>query len=120
MLRLQSRAIESTSSPKRATASASTVMICGANVIASSAATSAASTAGSPCDNLTSWIAAAAARTRRHDVKGAIDFGIGNKRQNCIRVIASRELQRHRRRRSETERKRTPCRDDQPRHGWRA
>ena len=49
------------SSPNRATASASTVMMCGSNASASAAATSATSTAGNPCDNLTSWIAAVAA-----------------------------------------------------------
>ena len=49
------------SSPKLATASASTVMICGALAMISSAVTAAASTAGRPCDSLTNWIAAAAA-----------------------------------------------------------
>src|SRR5664279_201924 len=49
------------SSPKRATAAASTVMICRSNAMAVSAVTLAARTAGNPCDNLASWIAAAAA-----------------------------------------------------------
>ena len=80
-------------------------------------ATSAASTAGRPCDSLTSWMAAAAARLAGLAAGMRSLVASVTRARIAFASSSARERQCHRRRRIKAERERAPLRDDEPRHG---
>ena len=80
----------------------------------------AASTAGSPCANLTSWMAAASARPAG-TASGTRSLVASVTNERIVFASSVAEIRkRHRFVGRNAERKRTPRGDDETRNGWRA